>query len=200
MKTQQDPRLQPSYSKNYALLKKHFSIIRGEEKLHYLIQIFSEYRQVPEEYFMTSNSILTKTSIPIVEMKELLKESSANRNNRHVFPTPLSPIRRSLKRQSYVLDILGVSKAHKFKVSLSSLRFSSLGRNQIFVELDRDGCRRRMKLYFHDKSEITNRQQKQCPPGNKKTTVDQTSFQRKQMQGQFVLLYFREFVDYRAFG
>lgn len=35
---------------------------------------------------------------PIVEMKVVLKASSENRNNTHVFPTPESPINNNLNR------------------------------------------------------------------------------------------------------
>lgn len=38
----------------------------------------------------------------MVEMKVVLKASSENRNRTQVFPTPESPIRRSLNSRSYV--------------------------------------------------------------------------------------------------
>lgn len=45
---------------------------------------------------------INKDSSPIVEMKVVLKASSEKRNNTQVFPTPESPIRRSLNSRSYV--------------------------------------------------------------------------------------------------
>jgi hypothetical protein len=40
---------------------------------------------------------------PIVDIKVVLKVSSAYRNNTQVFPTPLSPISSSLNKRSYAL-------------------------------------------------------------------------------------------------
>ena len=42
----------------------------------------------------------------MVEINVELKASSENLTSIHVLPTPLSPIRRSLKRKSYVLAII----------------------------------------------------------------------------------------------
>ncbi|KAL7872537.1 hypothetical protein SRHO_G00075200 [Serrasalmus rhombeus] len=47
----------------------------------------------------------------MVEMKVVLKASSEKRNSTQVFPTPESPIRRSLKSRSYVFfAIVGFRK------------------------------------------------------------------------------------------
>lgn len=40
-------------------------------------------------------------NIPIVEINVVLKASSENRNRMHVFPTPESPMSRSLNSKSY---------------------------------------------------------------------------------------------------
>lgn len=46
--------------------------------------------------------VVCKGSSPMVEIKVVLKASSEKRNNTQVFPTPESPIRRSLNSRSYV--------------------------------------------------------------------------------------------------
>lgn len=43
----------------------------------------------------------------MVEMKVVLKASSEKRNSTQVFPTPESPIRRSLNSKSYVFFAIG---------------------------------------------------------------------------------------------
>lgn len=50
--------------------------------------------------YLPSSRVLILKSIPIVEMKDGLNVFSAKRNIMHVFPTPLSPMRRSLKNKS----------------------------------------------------------------------------------------------------
>ena len=52
------------------------------------------------EQYLPSSKVLILKSIPIVEINVGLNVLSANRNIMQVLPTPLSPIRRSLKKWS----------------------------------------------------------------------------------------------------
>ena len=57
--------------------------------------------------------------LPIVDMNVVLKASSENRNNKHVFPTPESPISSNLNKRSYVfLAIAMKSPYYNEKVQL----------------------------------------------------------------------------------
>lgn len=49
-------------------------------------------------------------NLPIVEIKVDVKASSENRNRMHVFPTPESPISRSLNNRSYVFLAISQDK------------------------------------------------------------------------------------------
>ena len=54
----------------------------------------------------------TSSNLPIVEINVVLKASSEKRKRTHVFPTPLSPIRRSLKRRSYAFLFVAAILIH----------------------------------------------------------------------------------------
>ena len=51
-------------------------------------------------WWLTHKSKTINSREPIVDMNVVLKASSENRNRMHVFPTPESPINKSLKRRS----------------------------------------------------------------------------------------------------
>ena len=56
--------------------------------------------------YLPISKVLILKSIPMVEIKVGLKVLSANRNIMQVLPTPLSPMRRSLKNKSKFFAIL----------------------------------------------------------------------------------------------
>ena len=81
----------------------------AEENKRETYQIWS-FTRLP-----SSSIVLILKSIPMVVMKDVVKASSQKRSKRHDLPTPVSPIRRSLKTTSYpaARDIVLERKASK---------------------------------------------------------------------------------------
>ena len=90
-----------------------------------LIQVSVKLSRDDRTLNSTETSHIKYRLSPMVDINVELKASSENLTSIHVLPTPLSPIRRSLKRKSYVLAItakgwpsLNIYSTHKQLVCL----------------------------------------------------------------------------------
>lgn len=78
----------------YSFCSQNFNILEYISKNLPILSILTWIRTAEEKKYHNINA-------PIVDIKVVLNASSENLNKRQVFPTPLSPINRSLNKQSY---------------------------------------------------------------------------------------------------